>query len=54
MMIEYNVVGDSYLPIFIQKVDEKLKEGWELYGSMIIDQGFYQPLIRKEKDNSDK
>lgn len=50
MITEYDVIRESYLPIFIQEVNNKLKEGWELYGPMIIDQGFYQPLKRNVEE----
>ena len=50
MITEYDVVRDTYLPSFIDEVNQKLKEGWELHGPMIIDQGFYQPLKRNVEE----
>ena len=53
MMIEYDVVRNTYLPAFIDEVNQKLKEGWELHGQMIIDNGFYQP-IKRNVEETDK
>ena len=53
MITEYDVVSNSYLPIFIMEVNEKLKEGWELHGQMIIDQGFYQAIKRIQEDKEE-
>ena len=53
MITEYDVVRNTYLPAFIDEVNQKLKEGWELHGQMIINDSVYQ-AIKRNVEETDK
>ena len=48
-MIEYDVVVEYDLDVFIKAVNEKLKQGWKLQGGMATSwhDPFYQSIYRE-------
>ena len=53
MITEFDVVHNGYLSKVIEEVNEKLKEGWELHGQMIINDAFYQAIKRIKGDKEE-
>lgn len=51
-MIRYDIVQDYNVRSFIQKVAEKLNDGWELVGGLVCSGIYYnQAIIKKERSD---
>ena len=50
--MRYHIVHDTDTDDLIDRVNNRLKAGWELHGSFAVDGlDIYQPMIKRELDD---
>lgn len=51
-IVEYKIFGYGNVELFNDFIGEKLKEGWQPYGTIIKEENYmYQPMVKYEKSN---